>query len=61
MAERAGQMNEVFNRTGALWDDAFSFGKQLGIRFCAGLESPLSIPKEVAERLKEKNIGSWKS
>lgn len=50
------QMNEVFNRTGALWDDAFSFGKQLGIRFCAGLESPLSIPKEVAERLKEKNI-----
>lgn len=50
------QMNEVFNRTGALWDDAFSFGKQLGIRFCVGLETPLSIPKEVTERLKEKNI-----
>lgn len=50
------EMNEVFNRTGALWDEAFSFGKQLGIRFCVGLESPLSIPKEVAERLKEKNI-----
>ena len=50
------QMNEVFNRTGVLWDDAFSFGKQLGIRFCVGLETPLSIPKEVAERLKEKNI-----
>ena len=38
------QMNEVFNRTGTLWDDAFSFGKQLGIRFCVGLETPLSIP-----------------
>lgn len=50
------QMNEVFNRTGTLWDDAFSFGKQLGIRFCVGLETPLSIPKEVTERLKEKNI-----
>lgn len=50
------QMNEVFNRTGALWDDTFSFGKQLGIRFCVGLETPLSIPKEVTERLKEKNI-----
>lgn len=48
------QMNEVFNRTGALWDDAFSFGKQLGIRFCVGLETPLSIPKEITERLKEK-------
>lgn len=50
------QMNEVFNRTGTLWDDAFSFGKQLGIRFCMGLEAPLSIPKEVAKRLNEKNI-----
>lgn len=50
------QMNEVFNRTGTLWDDAFSFGKQLGIRFCVGLETPLSIPKEVARQLSEKNI-----
>lgn len=50
------QMNEVFNRTGTLWDDAFSFGKQLGIRFCMGLEAPLSVPKEVAKRLNEKKI-----
>lgn len=50
------EMNEVFNRTGALWDETFSFGKQLGIRFCTGLESPLSIPKEVVERLKEKHL-----
>lgn len=50
------QMNRVFNRTGLLFDNAFSFGRQLGIRFCAGLESPLSVPKEVVERLKAKHI-----
>lgn len=50
------EMNLVFNRTGDLLNDVFSFGKQLGIKFCTGLETPLSIPRQVRERLLEKNI-----
>lgn len=50
------EMNLVFNRTGDMFNDAFTFGKQLGIDFCTGLETPISIPKEVRTRLEEKGI-----
>ncbi len=50
------EMAMVFNRTGELFDRAFSLGRQLGVKFCLGLETPLSIPREVQTRLKEKGI-----
>ena len=50
------QMNGVFNRTGNLFDQVFSLGKSLGVQFCVGLESPISIPGPVRERLKQKGI-----
>lgn len=50
------QMNTVFNRTGNLFNEVFSMGQNLGIQFCVGLESPISIPGRVRERLKQKGI-----
>lgn len=47
------QMNLIFDRTGQLFHNAFSLGRDLGIRFCVGVETPLSVPKEVADRLRE--------
>lgn len=48
--------NLVFNRTGKLFNDAFTFGKKFEMDFCMGLESPISIPREVRARLEEKSI-----
>lgn len=50
------EMVHVFDKTGQLFDNAFSFGRRLGVKFCAGLETPLSIPREVSQRLQEKGI-----
>ena len=50
------EMNGVFNRTGEMFNHVFSFGRDLGVKSCVGLETPLSIPKEVAERLRRKGI-----
>ncbi len=44
--------NEVFQRAGALLHDAFQQAHQLGVQTCVGTETPLKIPKPVAERLK---------
>ncbi len=46
--------NLLFNRTGELLGDAFNFAHILGIKTCVGTESPLTIPKRVAERVKAK-------
>ncbi len=43
--------NELFNRTGALLNDAFSFARQLGVKTCVGTETPVSIPPNVGKRL----------
>lgn len=56
MPAQPQQMNAVFNRTGELFDRSFSFGKRLGLRFCVGVETPLSIPHEVNERIKAKHL-----
>lgn len=50
------QMNTIFNRNGKLFNNVFSLGKGLGVEFCIGVESPLSIPGRVRERLSEKGI-----
>lgn len=44
--------NAVFNATGELLRSAFTFARQLGIKTCVGTETPLTIPKQVQERLR---------
>ena len=48
--------NTVFNRTGKMLHDVFSFGHLLGIKFCIGTETPLTIPKAVQKHLKAKGL-----
>lgn len=50
------QMNAIFNRTGDLFNQVFSLGQSLGVQCCVGLETPISIPGPVRERLKQKAI-----
>ncbi|WP_293716100.1 malectin domain-containing carbohydrate-binding protein [uncultured Parabacteroides sp.] len=54
--ETQEQMNAIFNRTGEMLKNVFSFGHDLGVKSCVGLETPLSVPKEVADRLKQKGM-----
>ena len=42
--------NNVFNRMGAQFQDAFSFARQLGVKTCLGTEAPLTLPKALAAR-----------
>jgi hypothetical protein len=44
--------NTVFNRTADLLRYSFTLARDLGIKTCAGTETPLTIPKRVAERLR---------
>ncbi len=44
--------NEVFDRTGAMLREAFSFAHQVGVKTCVGTETPLIVPKLVQARLK---------
>ncbi|MCG7852921.1 MAG: hypothetical protein MIO92_10405 [Methanosarcinaceae archaeon] len=46
--------NTVFNRSGAMFADAFSLARDLGVKTCIGTESPLVIPKDVKKRLIER-------
>lgn len=43
----------VFNLTGNLLHDAFAHAHRLGVKTCVGTETPLTVPKQVAARLKE--------
>jgi len=43
--------NTVFNRTAAMYREAFSLARGLGIKTCIGTEIPLTIPERVQERL----------
>jgi hypothetical protein len=45
--------NDVFNRMGAQFNDAFTFARQLGVKTCLGTEAPLTLPKNVAQRSKD--------
>ncbi|MEW5901403.1 MAG: alpha-glucuronidase family glycosyl hydrolase, partial [Acidobacteriota bacterium] len=47
------EANDVFNRTGAMLRDAFTFGRSLGVKTCVGTEMPLTIPEWVKTRLQE--------
>ena len=43
--------NQVFNRTGNMLRTAFDFAHRLGVQTCVGTETPLTVPRRVAERL----------
>jgi hypothetical protein len=45
--------NEVFEKTGELLREAFTHARRLGVKTCVGTETPLTIPKAVAERLEK--------
>lgn len=47
----ADACNNLFTRTGTMLQDVFSEAQQLGIKTCVGTETPLTIPKEVRDRL----------
>ena len=49
---KAIDSNGVFDRTGTMFRDVFTFARQLGIKTCVGTETPLIIPKVLQERLK---------
>jgi len=43
--------NEVFDRTAALLREAFEHAHRLGVKTCVGTETPLTVPKLLAQRL----------
>jgi hypothetical protein len=43
--------NELFARVGGLLRQAFIHARQLGVQTCVGTETPLTVPRAVAERI----------
>lgn len=41
---------EVFDRAGAMFRDAFTFARFLGVKTCIGTETPLTVPRAVREQ-----------
>ena len=59
--------NDVFNRMGEQFKDAFTFARRLRVKTCLGTESPLTIPRALAQRTKDvapsmkaRSDGSWR-
>jgi hypothetical protein len=48
--------NEVFERTSGMLRGAFGYGRRLGVGICLGTEAPLTIPRAVQARLREKGL-----
>lgn len=44
-------LNLLFEKSGEYFSSIFNFGHQLGIKFCMGTETPLTIPNKVKDRL----------
>jgi len=49
-------MNLLFNRAGKMFASSYGFGQQLGLKFCMGTETPLTIPKMVRDKLLKERI-----
>ena len=45
--------NEVFNRVGDMFEEAFTLAHRLGVKTCIGTETPLTVPAPVRERVGE--------
>ena len=48
--------NEVFNRTAAQFNDAFSFARRLGVKTCLGTEAPITLPNALVQRLRARGL-----
>ena len=46
----------MFNRYGDLQQKAFEHARKLGVKTCIGTETPLGVPKMLADRLKAKGL-----
>ena len=46
--------NELFNRTGEQFRDAFTFARLVGVKTCIGTEAPMVMPKLLRDRLSAK-------
>jgi len=46
--------NEVFNRTSAMFNEAFGLAHLLGVKTCIGTETPLVVPELVKKRLEDR-------
>lgn len=44
--------NDIFNRMGEQFGDAFGFARRLGVKTCLGTETPMVMPAALRERLK---------
>jgi hypothetical protein len=49
----AVESNALFNRTAAVLRNAFTLTRRFGVLTCAGMETPLTVPALVQERLRE--------
>jgi len=47
------ECNDVFNRMGVQFHDAFSFARKLGVKTCIGTEVPLLLPNTLSQRTKD--------
>jgi hypothetical protein len=47
-----GDCNEVFNRAGLQFREAFTFARQFGMKTAMGTEAPMTVPKALQERLR---------
>jgi hypothetical protein len=54
------QCNELFNRTGRMFSGAFSLAKLVGVKTAVGTEAPLTIPKDLKNRLSQNHSEAGK-
>ncbi len=47
------ECNQLFDRVGDMFGDAFAEARTLGVKTCIGTETPLTVPKPMRERLAE--------
>ncbi len=47
----------LFNKSGDFFGEVFEFAHSLGIKTCVGTETPLTVPRQVEERLKAQGTG----
>jgi len=52
VSKTLAERNAVFNRTGLMLREAFTFAHTLGVQTCVGTETPLTIPDVVKERIR---------
>ncbi len=50
------QCNQLFNRAGRFFDEAFSYGNAIGLNYCIGTELPLKLPTALRKHLIGKGL-----